>query len=86
MNSIIVIIILSIVVVISLVLLIIYRHKYITARDSYYMEQYLSISNRSKVSMIEYQYKNFKEGQNAFTTLAKISNILKEYDTETEEE
>lgn len=41
----------------------------------------LFMYNKSKISMIEYEYRNFKEGQNPYTSFRKISDILKDYES-----
>jgi hypothetical protein len=42
-------------------------------------EKDIFLYNKNKISMIEYHYRNFKEGQNAFTTLRRISDTLKDF-------
>lgn len=45
----------------------------------YIAEKDLFLYNKSKISMIEYHYREFKEGQNPYIVLRKISNTLKDF-------
>ena len=42
-------------------------------------EKDMFLYTKNKISMIEYHYRNFKEGQNAYTTLRRISDTLQDY-------
>lgn len=39
-------------------------------------KQKIYLHNQCVISMIEYQYKNYKEGQNIYTTIRNIKDIL----------
>lgn len=45
----------------------------------YIAEKDLFLYNKNKISMIEYHYREFKEGQNPYTVLRKMSNTLKDF-------
>ena len=54
--------------------------KYLKVRNKLYEENSLFQYNKSKISMIEYQYRNFREGENPYTVMRKISDILKDFE------
>lgn len=51
-------------------------HKYRKLLDKYHMHKRDYLRRANQISMIEYQYRNFKEGVNAFTVLRDIGEIL----------
>lgn len=51
-------------------------HKYRKLLDKYHMHKRDYLRRSNQISMIEYQYRNFKEGVNAFTVLRDIGEIL----------
>lgn len=73
-------IILATIILILLSLLIWIGFKYIKIRNKFYEESSLFQYNKNKISMIEYQYRNFKEGTNPYTVFRKISDILKDFE------
>ena len=64
--------------ILLIIYLIIILKKYLKLKDIYEEEKDMFLYNRGKISMIEYHYRNFKEGQNPYTTLKDISNTLKD--------
>lgn len=64
--------------IILFISLIIILKKYMDIKENYYAEKDMYLYNHNKISMIEYHYRNFKEGQNPYTTLRDISNTLKD--------
>lgn len=69
----------NIVVIVLLILLIYTIIKMNRYKNELEAEKDIFLYNKNKISMIEYHYRNFKEGQNAFTTLRKISDTLKDF-------
>ena len=68
--------ILAVIVLIMLLMYIVLRYKYKKFKDAYYSLNRLCLHKSNQISMIEYQYRNYKEGKNAFTTLRDIGIIL----------
>lgn len=77
MNLLIILLCIIILLVISNIIFIVKMLKY---RGQVYQHNYESTLNNNRMSMIEYTYRKYKEGQNPFTTLREISNILKYLD------
>lgn len=75
-----IILIFIILILTSICFILIYKLKNI--EDLYYNDKQVFLNTKNKLSMIEYHYRNYKEGQNAFTTLRDISNTLKDLDKE----
>lgn len=73
------IIILSTIILILLGILIYLSLKYKTLKTDYEADKDMFLYYKNKISMIEYHYRNFKEGQNAFTVLRRISDTLKDF-------
>ena len=73
-------IILGAIILVLLSLLILMVFKYLRVRNKLYEENSLFQYNKSKISMIEYQYRNFREGENPYTVMRKISDILKDFE------
>lgn len=73
-------IILGAIILVLLSLLILMVFKYLKVRNKLYEENSLFQYNKSKISMIEYQYRNFREGENPYTVMRKISDILKDFE------
>lgn len=71
--------ILLFIIIILIVLCVYFYIKMLSYKKQLEEDTDLFTYNKNKISMIEYQYRNFKEGQNAFTTLRKMSDILKDY-------
>lgn len=67
----------SIIIVLSLICIKLILDKN-NLKNEFEAEKDMFLYNKNKISMIEYHYRNFKEGQNAFTTLRNISNVLKD--------
>lgn len=71
--------ILVILIIILIILLIMCYYKYRDVcnklNETKDMEQYY----RNKLSMIEYHYRNYKEGDNIFTVMRRISDILQNF-------
>lgn len=70
--------VLSIIIAILVIACLVLTYKYVKLKQYLYDEQDMFLYNRNKISMIEYTYRKFKEGQNAFTTLRQMSDILKD--------
>ena len=51
-------------------------HKYRKLLDTYHMHKRDYLRRTNQMLMVEYQYRNFKEGVNAFTVLRDIGEIL----------
>lgn len=51
-------------------------HKYRKLLDKYHMHKRDYLRRSNQMSMVEYQYRNYKEGVNAFTVLRDIGEIL----------
>lgn len=51
-------------------------HRYKKLLYKYYMYKRDYLCKSNQISMVEYQYRNFKEGVNAFTVLRDIGEIL----------
>lgn len=67
----------SIIIILSLICIKLILDKN-NLKNEFEAEKDMFLYNKNKISMIEYHYRNFKEGQNAFTTLRNISNVLKD--------
>jgi hypothetical protein len=61
------------------VLLCIIGYKYIRCKDDLYAQNDMYTYYKNKVSMIEYHYRNYREGENAFTVLRKIGDVIQDY-------
>lgn len=70
--------ILSIIIIMLLCILTYLIHKINKLNKTINNDRRTYLHNKNKISMLEYEYKNYKEGLNAFTVLRNISNILKE--------
>lgn len=64
------IIILSVLLNLILVIKLYKKNKLMDSKQKIYLH------NKCVMSMIEYQYRNYKEGQNIYTTIRNIKNIL----------
>lgn len=69
-------IILLIIVIICFIIMLI---KYIDIKNQLYEQNDMYLYYKNKISMIEYQYRNYKEGMNAFTVLRNMASILKDF-------
>ena len=59
-------------------------HKYRKLLDKYHMHKRDYLRKSNQVSMIEYYYRNFKEGTNAFTVLRDIGEVIQNTSLEVE--
>lgn len=76
MNNLYIFIILGIIIFILLILNIINIIRYQKIIKQYYEERKTFTKSTSKLSMLEYTYRKFREGANPYTVLRQISNIL----------
>lgn len=74
-NMIWLIILLTIAIICFIIMLI----KYIDIKNQLYEQNDMYLYYKNKISMIEYQYRNYKEGMNAFTVLRNMASILKDF-------
>lgn len=72
-------ILLIMLLIIIIICFIIMLVKYIQCRNKLYEQNDMYLYYKNKLSMIEYQYRNYKEGMNAFTVLRNISKILNDF-------
>lgn len=67
----------NIFVIICLIILnIVLLYKYIELQSMYYMERSEYLHKSNQLSMIEYHYRNFREGKNPYTVFRDIGDIL----------
>lgn len=67
----------NIFVIICLIILnIVLLYKYNKLQSTYYMEKGDYLHKSNQISMIEYHYRNFKEGKNPYTVFRNIGDIL----------
>lgn len=67
----------NIFVVICLIILnIVLLYKYIELQSMYYMERSEYLHKSNQLSMVEYHYRNFREGKNPYTVFRDIGDIL----------
>lgn len=69
-------VLLIILIILSLVGHIVTFSKYMGVCKELYMQNDLYIYYRNKLSMIEYHYRQYKEGTNVYTSMRKIGDIL----------
>jgi len=50
------------------------KYKYLL--DEYYLERRQHLKRSNQISMIEYHYRAYKEGKNAFTVLRDIGEVI----------
>lgn len=72
---------LIILLIIAIICFIIMLIKYIDIKNQLYEQNDMYLYYKNKISMIEYQYRNYKEGMNAFTVLRNVASILKDFYT-----
>lgn len=53
--------------------------KYIHCKNNYNTQNDMCNYYKNKLSMIEYHYRNYREGRNAYTVLRNIGNVLQGY-------
>ena len=53
-------------------------YKYIKLKTEYELDKSDMLNHKNKVSMVEYMYRQFREGENPYTVLRNISNVLKD--------
>lgn len=70
---------LIILLIIAIICFIIMLIKYIDIKNQLYEQNDMYLYYKNKISMIEYQYRNYKEGMNAFTVLRNMASILKDF-------
>lgn len=70
----------GIIIFILMALVIFFVYKYINIRNEFYEENSLFQYNKAKISMIEYQYRKYREGENPYTVMRHISDILKDFE------
>ena len=70
--SIITIIAISCLLIVNIVLILKYRK----LQEEYYEIKSEYLFKANQISMIEYHYRNFKEGKNPYTVIRDISNVL----------
>lgn len=59
-----------------LILNIVLLYKYHYMKDEYELDKSEFLYKSNKLSMIEYHYRNYKEGKNPYTTLRDIKEVL----------
>lgn len=67
------------IILVLIVSIIVIAIKYTQLKDDYIAQTDMYTYYRNKVSMIEYHYRNYQEGKNAFTVLRKIGDIIQDY-------
>lgn len=77
---------LSLIILLFLILYILTKIKYIKLDKAYIKDNKEFIQAKSKLSMVEYHYRNYKEGKNPFTVLRDISVTLSEEDINEQKE
>lgn len=77
MNLFIINIIISVFILVLIIFNIIILIKMLKYRGEVFRHTHEVTLDRARMSMIEYTFRKYKEGQNPFTTLRDISNILK---------
>lgn len=70
---------LIILLIIAIICFIIMLIKYIDIKNQLYEQNDMYLYYKNKISMIEYQYRNYKEDMNAFTVLRNMTSILKDF-------
>lgn len=48
-------------------------------KSEFYSQQDMFLYYKNKMSMVEYQFRNYKEGKNPFTVLRSIGDIVQDY-------
>lgn len=72
------IIIISLIIILILLFCIFTLNKTINElQDKLDSDKYNNTVNRNRICMVEYYMRNYKEGENPFTVLRDISNVLK---------
>ena len=67
------------IILILIVVVFLLWYKYIQCRDELYAQNDMYNYYKNKVSMIEYHYRNYKEGKNPFTVLRVMGDIIQDY-------
>lgn len=67
------------IIVILIVLLILVLSKYLYYKEELYAQNDMFTYYKNKISMIEYHYRNYREGKNPFTVLRNIGDIIQDY-------
>lgn len=80
------ILILTIIIILLITTLCVLLHKYLVLKNEYELDKSDMLFHKNKISMIEYTYRKFKEGQNPYTTLRQVSDILKDFYPKTPKE
>ncbi len=70
-------ILLGIITIILIVCIIFLQRTIHNLENIIYKNEYENTVNKNRISMVEYHFRNYKEGENAFTVLRKIGDVLK---------
>lgn len=73
------IIVLTIIIILLILCIGVITVRYNKLKKEYRVLRYNNLNERTTLSMIEYHYRKFKEGQNAYTVLRDMSNVLRDY-------
>ena len=71
--------ILAICVIMLIVLCAVLFIKISIYKNKLYAQNDMFLYYKNKLSMVEYHYRNFREGQNPYTTFRHISDVLKDF-------
>ncbi len=68
--------IMIIIITLLLIGILVFKYKYEKLQDELYTLKRDGYRNNNKYSMIEYYIRGYKEGNNAYTTMRDIQNII----------
>ena len=61
------------------IILVVILQKYLYYKNELYAQNDMFTYYKNKVSMIEYHYRNYREGKNPYTVLRDIGAIIQDY-------
>lgn len=61
------------------IILVVILQKYLYYKNELYAQNDMFTYYKNKVSMIEYHYRNYREGKNPYTVLRNIGDIIQDY-------
>lgn len=67
------------IIVLLVILLALVLNKCLYYKDELYAQNDMFTYYKNKISMIEYHYRNYREGKNPFTVLRSIGDIIQDY-------
>lgn len=71
--------IIGICIFILIIILLVIVKKYLYYKSKYKIEKKMNLYYKNKLSMLEYHFRNYREGKNPYTILRNIGDILQDY-------